>query len=118
MPVRMWLLLNRLEEPRATGYILLTWKRIAMKRLGPDGDLGSRSNNLIRTHHLVVFMFEDVAVPDISSRVADEWDKNASDRLGIHAHRVFPAHFVRIGRHRLAHVAKSVVVGVDRKSVV
>src|SRR6185312_10933706 len=64
------------------------------------------SHDLVRPHHFVGFMFEDVAVPDVSSGIRLEGNDDASGSSGRTLHHVFPAHFVRLGRHGWAGVAE------------
>src|SRR5579862_8659368 len=40
-----------------------------------------RRNNFVRPHHLVVLMFQDVAVPYVASGMAVEGDDDARDHL-------------------------------------
>ena len=53
---------------------------------------------LVGAHHFVVFVFEDVAVPDVAAGVSVEGDDNAGDHGGVGADGVFPSHLFRRGR--------------------
>jgi hypothetical protein len=48
-------------------------------------------HHFIGPHHLVVFVLEDVAMPDVAAGKALEGHQNARDHAGIGADRVFPA---------------------------
>jgi hypothetical protein len=53
---------------------------------------------LERPHHLVVFVFEDVAVPDVAAGLSVEGNSDAGDHGGVGADGVFPSHLFRGGR--------------------
>jgi hypothetical protein len=57
-----------------------------------------RGQHFIGPHHLVVFVLEDVAVPNIAARIAFEAGDNPRHHLRVGAHGVFPSGFTRIGR--------------------
>jgi len=52
------------------------------------------TGNHVGPHHLIVFVLEHVAVPDIASGVALKPDDDARDGEGIDANGVLPAEFV------------------------
>ena len=53
----------------------------------------SGGKHLNRSHHFVVFVFEDMAVPDVAAGVSVEGDDDACDHGGVGAYRIFPSHF-------------------------
>src|SRR5882757_8824523 len=59
-----------------------------MLRLGDDFE---------RTHHVVGFVFEDVAVVEVSAGVAFEADDDTGDGAGRALNGVLPAKFVGVG---------------------
>src|SRR5580704_6986797 len=70
--------------------------------------------NLIRPHHFVVFMFQDVAMPHIPPRVALESHDDPRHCAGVGAHGVFPSRFRRIGGNGFARKTQSEVAHVTR----
>ena len=52
---------------------------------------GGFGEDFIGAHHFVVFVFEDVAVPDVAAGVALELDDDAGGGPGGSPYRVFPA---------------------------
>jgi hypothetical protein len=83
----------------------LGWRGRRTARCASVGDavpeLG-KGADLVRAHHFVVFMLEDVAMPDVAAGVAVETDDDAGDHAGFGAHCVLPPCFRRIGRDRVA----------------
>src|SRR5437879_13006693 len=71
-----------------------------------------------RTHHVVLFMLEDMAVPDVlfstsprTHRIPHgcgrqvrqvELHDDSRDLTWVHAHRILPPDFIRIRRHGLS----------------
>jgi hypothetical protein len=48
-------------------------------------------------HHFVVFVFEDVAKPDVAAGVSLAADDDAGDHGGIGADRILPSRFAWVG---------------------
>src|SRR5208283_2800572 len=59
---------------------------------------GLPCHNLVRPHHLVVLVLEDVAVPDVTSGKAFEGHDDSCDHLPVSPHRVLPSSFAWRGR--------------------
>ena len=53
-----------------------------------------RGDYVVGAHHLVVLVFEDVAMPYVTSCEACEGDDNPRDHAGIGSYRVLPARFI------------------------
>ena len=72
------------------------------------GSSGSRHSgeNIVRPHHLIGLVFEDVAVPKVAAWIALERDHDARDRSRRTLHHVFPAQFMRIRRSSAFGVAQ------------
>lgn len=58
----------------------------------PAGPCGQ---HLERAHHFVVFVFENVAVPEVAAGVWGEGDDDAGRGSGVGADGVFPAEAAR-----------------------
>src|SRR6187402_1996831 len=74
------------------------------------------SDQFVRAHHLVVFVFEVMAVPDVFAWLAVEARDDAGDHAGVAAHGVFPAGFVRGRWYRWAGELQF-LAGVPREEV-
>ena len=61
--------------------------------------------HIVGAHHFVVFVFEDVAVPDIAAGESLKPHDDARHHSRIGAHGVFPSGFARLRRHCGADVA-------------
>ena len=59
-----------------------------------------------RPHHIVFFVFQDVAMPDITSREAFKSHNYACHHLRLRPHSVLPAGFIRIGKGHRARISK------------
>src|SRR5271166_5103146 len=57
-----------------------------------------RSHHLKRSHHLVILVLEDVAMPHIPSCVSIKANDDARDHARLSANCIFPSHFIRIRR--------------------
>src|SRR5581483_8393542 len=62
--------------------------------------LRMRRQHVERTHHLVVFVLQQMAMPYIAPGLALETHGDARDHARIGAHGIFPAKFLRFGRYR------------------
>jgi hypothetical protein len=62
-------------------------------------DISARSGgeDLEGAHHLVGFVFEEMAVPGVAACVSVKADDDAGDGTGEGADGVFPAHFAGLG---------------------
>jgi hypothetical protein len=65
------------------------------RRLRDSADLAMGFNDLEWAHHLVVFVLEEVAVPDVAAGVALEGNDDSGDLSGFAANGVLPAGFGR-----------------------
>ena len=69
---------------------------------------------LIRLHHFVVLVFEDVAVPDVTSNKAFEANYDSRDHPRVGAHRIFPPSFARFGRSGRSPVSEDALVLIGK----
>src|SRR5271166_2690375 len=74
---------------------------------------GLPCHDLIRPHHLVVLVLEDVAVPDVTAGKAFEGHDDSCDHLPISPHRVLPSSFARSGQFARAKKLEFVLGLID-----
>src|SRR5580658_2150332 len=67
-------------------------------------------DHFIGTHHLIVFVFQNVAVPDVASGVSFERSDDARNHSRIGAHRILPSRFASLGGRDAAGISKHVLV--------
>ncbi len=58
-------------------------------------------HNVIRAHHLVVFVLENMTVPNIPTEISIEAYDYSRNHLGFSTHGIFPSSLVLIGRMRI-----------------
>jgi hypothetical protein len=61
-------------------------------------------DHIIGPHHFIVLVLEDMTMPDVTSHKTFETDNDPRHHSRVGSHRIFPASFVRIGRHRRTRV--------------
>jgi hypothetical protein len=65
------------------------------------------SKHVVGPHHFIVFMFQNVAVPNVPASVALEPRNDPRHHTRMRLHGVFPTGFVQRWRHSCAHVLDS-----------
>src|SRR5580692_2482449 len=59
-----------------------------------------RREHDVRPHHFVVFMFQNVTVPDVAAWIALETSNDPCDHTGFCSNGIFPPCFCRVRRNR------------------
>src|SRR5437660_505033 len=70
-------------------------------------------NDVVWAHHVVVFVFQNVAVPNVAADVSLESDDNPSHHAGICPRGIFPPGLTRGGWNRISCVAHALAVTVS-----
>src|SRR5262245_60019174 len=78
----------------------LMWVFMCMFFRRVDAAEGPRSDDVEWAHHLVIFVFENVAMPDVSSREIAKAHDDSRHHAGWASHDVFPTGLERVGLHR------------------
>src|ERR1700733_4295548 len=81
----------------------------------------SLRNNLVRPHHFIILVLENVAVPDVASGKSFKARDDAGDHIGMRLRGILPSGFVWSGRLGIAGVfylaAFVVIIGVKIPAV-